>query len=329
MTDYLSHQFSRDRMDDLLALVTHNAGIRWPHVSYLLNSDVAWRLPGSAPKQNIRLWYDDAGIAAYAWFAPNSPMTFDVRPDLGFDHPICEEIIAWCEQRALAFPGFEPWLIGLTSMVEWEQALTENRAAQRSAYHFVQVTALDTDSERIAFLDRHGFDATEHFAWSLTRSLDIPIPPVKLPQGMRLRQVEPADFPERVAVHRDAWFKSSFDMVSYLRVRAVSEFTPALDIVVEDSVAQQSSGTFASYCIGWIDAALGVGSFEPVGTRPAYRQMGLGQQVNYEGLRRMKAMGMHSAKIGTAGFNDRAFGLYTSCGFELIDKERTWLKRVG
>lgn len=77
-----------------------------------------------------------------------------------------------------------------------------------------------------------------------------------------------------------------------------------------------------------IDPALGVGSIEPVGTRPAFRRMGLGQQVNYEGLRRMKEKGIHSVKIGTAGFNDRAFGLYSSCGFDLIDRERTFIKTL-
>jgi len=40
----------------------------------------------------------------------------------------------------------------------------------------------------------------------------------------------------------------------------------------------------------------------------------------------MKQKGMSSAKIGTAGFNDRAFGLYSACGFELIDKQRTFIK---
>ncbi len=42
----------------------------------------------------------------------------------------------------------------------------------------------------------------------------------------------------------------------------------------------------------------------------------------------MKAKGMHSAKIGTAGFNQPAYALYTSCGFELADKNRTYVKRL-
>lgn len=323
MTAFNAQQFSRNALSDLPYLVHHNARARWPNVSYLLNSDVAWRLPGSAPKENIRLWYDEVGIAAYAWFELNSPLTFDVRVDLGFDHPLCLDLIDWLEVRRRDFPGLEPWLLDLRSMSDWEAALTETRSARPSSYKYLQVSALEADEERIEFLERNGFERTEHFAYALTRSLDTPIPEPNLPEGMRVRHVKEKDFAERVETHRDAWFKSSFDLDRYLKIRAMKEFEPQLDIVAEDR-----DGTFASYCIGWLDRDLGVGSFEPVGTRPAYRHKGLGQQVNYEGLRRMKQMGMHSAVMGTAGFNDGAFGLYTSCGFALADKNRTYMKRL-
>jgi ribosomal protein S18 acetylase RimI-like enzyme len=138
---------------------------------------------------------------------------------------------------------------------------------------------------------------------------------------MSLRHVEAKDFPERIATHRDSWFKSSYNMDTYLRLRNIDIYDPELDIV-----AVSEDGTFGSYCIGWIDEQLSVGSFEPVGTRPAFRRQGLGQQVNYEGLRRMKRKGMSNAAIGTAGFNDRAFGLYSTCGFDLVDKNRTFIK---
>jgi ribosomal protein S18 acetylase RimI-like enzyme len=140
---------------------------------------------------------------------------------------------------------------------------------------------------------------------------------------MRIRHVEKRDYPARVDLHRAAWFRSSFDLRRYLRVRAIDVFEPELDLIVETA-----EGRLASFCIGWVDRRLGVGSFEPVGTHPDFRRLGLGQQVTYEGLRRMKAMGMHSAKIGTAGFNERAFALYCSCGFELRDRERTWVKAI-
>jgi len=143
MTAFISKPFHRGLLPELLSLVTKNALSRWPGVSYMMNSDIAWRLPDSSPGTTLRLWYDgdidnpnEDNIAGYAWLTLNSP----------------------------------------------------------------------------------------------------------------------------------------------------------------------------------------------VGTRPAFRRQGLGQQVNYEGLRRMKQKGMFSAKISTAGFNDRAFGLYRACGFELIDKQRTFVK---
>ncbi len=37
-----------------------------------MTNDVAWRLPGSTPERNLRLWYDDAGLAGYAWFEPET-----------------------------------------------------------------------------------------------------------------------------------------------------------------------------------------------------------------------------------------------------------------
>ncbi len=125
MSDLICAPFSRERFEDLQQLITANAKARWPRTSYLLNSDVAWRLPGSAPRENPRLWYDDRGVAAYAWFSPNSPIAFDIRTDLAIDSPIGLEVITWLEVRRAEFPAFYPWLLALNSMNEWEQALTD------------------------------------------------------------------------------------------------------------------------------------------------------------------------------------------------------------
>ncbi len=321
MASFTSKDFERSLLDDLLSLVTSNAQARWPEVSYLLNSDVAWRLPGSDPEANIRLWYDDLGIAAFAWFEVNSPCSMDLRCDLNWNDDLGSDLIDWLETRRRALPPLNPWLLELTSMQEWEQALEDGLPTAPGADRVLQLGVLEGDQQRIDFVSSQGFEPTAHFSFSLTRSLDIEIPAPNLPGGMSLRHVLPVDFAQRVLVHREAWFTSSFTLDQYLRVREIQEFDPELDIVIE-----AEDGQFASYCIGWVDSKLGVGSFEPVGTPPAFRRRGLGQQVNYEGLRRMKQKGMHSARIGTAGFNDRAFGLYTSCGFELKDKERTYIK---
>jgi ribosomal protein S18 acetylase RimI-like enzyme len=288
----------------------------------MMNSDVAWRLPGSDPKNNLKLWFDEKGVAAYTWFEPNFPVTMDLRTDITWDSLIASDVLEALEIQRASLQPLHPWLIDLTSMSEWEEALENNLPQRTGTKKFLQTSAFDEDDERIRFLESNGYEPTSHFHYFMSRSLDIPIPKPTLPDDMSLHHVLPEEYPERVAVHRDAWFKSSFNLKSYLATRDIDVFESTLDIVADHK------GTFASYCIGWVDYDLGIGSFEPVGTRPAYRRMKLGREVNYEGLRRMKALGMHSAKIGTAGFNDRAFGLYQSCGFTLVDRERTYIKEI-
>ncbi len=319
-----SFPFSREKLTDLYSLITSVARDRWPNVTYLKNSDVAWRLPGSGPKENIKLWYDDIGIAAYAWFSPYSACEFDLRSDDLFDSSIFQEIINWFEERRNQFPATYPWLLGLKSMTDWENALTDGLMMQPYDKRVLQVSALDGHEKRKQALHDLGFEPTDHFQYSLTRSLSDPIETVSLPEGFCVRSVTEDDFEERVQTHRDAWFKSNFNLKQYLQVRAIEIFEPELDLV-----ADNGAGQFGAYCIGWLDRELGVGSFEPVGTPTQFRRLGLGKAVNLEGLRRMKNMGAHTANIGTAGFNDRAFGLYTSCGFELNDKDRTWIKTLS
>jgi len=79
-----------------------------PGATYMMNSDVAWRLPGSDPKNNLRLWFDGEGIAAYAWFEANFPNTMDLRTDLAWDHPIVSDLLAWLESRRSSMGPFEP-----------------------------------------------------------------------------------------------------------------------------------------------------------------------------------------------------------------------------
>lgn len=321
MPEFHSRLFTRSDLPDLLALVTDNAESRWPGPAYLLNSDVAWRLPGS--RGDLRLWWDGDGVAGYAWFSLITPSTCDLRRDLGYASPIMADMLQWLASRRREFKPLVPWLIPLKSMQEWERALDDGAPLADGKDRILQLDAFDGDEARIAFLEANGFTATEHFGYYLHRSLDTPIPASSLPDGWRIRHVEEAELEARVAVHRDSWHRSSFTREQHLAVRSIEVFDAELDLV-----AESPDGEFASCAIGWVDERLGVGSFEPVGTPPAWRRRGLGREVQYEGLRRMKAKGMHSVKIGTAGFNERALGLYTSCGFALVDQNRTYVRTL-
>jgi len=116
---------------------------------------------------------------------------------------------------------------------------------------------------------------------------------------------------------------SRVTLASYRRLRTAPGYDPALDIV-----AARPDGSFDSYCICWFDAASGTGLFEPVGTHPAHRRKGLGRAVMLEGLRRLRAFGAESALITYIGGNEPAARLYESVGFEAVDREHLYGRKL-
>jgi len=317
-----SRLFTRADLAVLLEFISAVAAARAQSV-YLMTSDVAWRLPGSAPKDNVRLWFDDAGLAGYVWFEPATAMEFDVRDDLGFGHPCVREMLEWSESRRREYPPAYPRFIDLESMEAWTNEIMQPRAPQSDDGLCLTTMAFEHDASRVAFLEANGFRATRHFMPDYRRNLENPIPSSTLPDGMRLRHVTDADLDERVAVHRASWLRSTWSSDTYRKIRSNPVYDAELDIVLETP-----DGTFASYCICWLDRKTGVGSYEPVGTRADWRGRGVGREIIYEGFRRLRAKGMRAARVGTAGFNGPAQALYESCGFERIGTCRTFLKVV-
>jgi ribosomal protein S18 acetylase RimI-like enzyme len=157
---------------------------------------------------------------------------------------------------------------------------------------------------------------------SLDRVLETPV----LPRGLRLGDCLAVDLVERVDAHRDAWTHldhiglpgatSRFTLERYQRLRRTPGYDPGLDLIVE-----ATDGVIAACCICWLDEENGIGLFEPVGTRLAYRRRGIARAIVLEGLRRLRERGMHTAMIGTASVNQPALGAYLSCGFEVVDRD--------
>jgi ribosomal protein S18 acetylase RimI-like enzyme len=288
-----------------------------------MTSDVAWRLPGAGAKDNLRLWRDEAGLAGFVWFEPTTGMEFDLRHDLDYDSPIALDMLEWAEARRRAFDPAYPRFVDLKSMQEWSEEILHPRAPSAGGRRYLTTMAFEEDAARVAFLTASGYRATQHFMPDYRRDLQTVIPDSDLPDGMRLRHVTDADLDARVAVHRASWLRSSWSMDTYLNVRASDVYDPELDIVLE-----ARAGSFAAYCICWADRIARVGSYEPVGTRPEWRGKGIGREVIYEGFRRLKAIGMRAARVGTAGFNAPAQALYESCGFVKVATCRTFIKQI-
>lgn len=310
MTALESHVYGgRADLDAMLGFVRDALGARWPAYSYWHPGDVTWMLypQADAEVDGIRLWTDARGVAGFAWFYAPAFVRFDLRPGLARDGPMAGQMLDWAEDH-------------------------RQRLASRSDAG-LSTLAFDGDAPRIAALEARGYKRIERGNVHMRRSLETPIREVELPEAMRFRDGLDLDLAERAAAHRDAWshldhlgmpdVESQFSLQAYERLRAEPGYRPDLDLMVE-----APDGTYASCLIGWIDETNRVGLVEPVGTRDAYRRRGLARALNLEVLRRLRKAGMQTAQIGTTSFNDRAEATYRSCGFEIVERDHFWVKRL-
>ena len=124
-----------------------------------------------------------------------------------------------------------------------------------------------------------------------------------------------------MALHRAVWPGATMTLASYRRLRAAPHFLPELDLV-----AVAPDGSFAASCICWLDTVNRSGEFEPVGTHERFRGQGAGTALMLEGLRRLQALGAHTARVTAVGDNAAAMRLYASVGFFTFDTERFYRK---
>jgi len=265
--------------------------------------DLIWSLYQNVvydPFRNVRLWENGAGeLLGFALFHPPNSVDPIYHP-LRDDGSLHEHMLAWAEEHRKEFP------------VEGDGLAT------------LDTGSLDSDPRHVAVLERLGFERTGHYFANLLRDLEQPILEAVLPEGVTVRHVAgEAEFEERVSLHREVWHPSKVTLEAYQRMRTVPGYTPELDLV-----AVMPDGAFASYCICWTDSVNKVGEFEPVGTRLAYRQRGLGQAVMLEGLRRLKALGIKTAIVSASGSNQAAIALYQSVGFQIVNRDYGYLKKL-
>lgn len=233
--------------------------------------DVTWGLrqhEGREDEWTFRLWEDGGRVVAWSWLKGDKGL---LEHDVRRDHLyLLDEILAEPDARA--------------------------------------ASTFDDDEETLAALARHGFTQPDGAYRFNAREIAHPPESLPLPDGFRLRTVEPDDLAERVAIHRDVWAPSRVTESSYANVMASWPYRSSLDCVVE-----APDGRFAAYVLAWPDDANGVGLFEPVGTRAEFRRRGLGAAVCTFALQRLYDEGLRQAIVLCE--SDEACALYESVGF--------------
>ncbi len=97
----------------------------------------------------------------------------------------------------------------------------------------------------------------------------------------------------------------------HIRTRSLHDLP---DVQLPDGFSLAEAQTVARATI-WFDEVNRVGLFEPVETHEDFRRLGLARAVLTDGLHRMRAAGMRTARVEHDMTNAPAAALYESLGF--------------
>jgi GNAT superfamily N-acetyltransferase len=144
-----------------------------------------------------------------------------------------------------------------------------------------------------------------------------------LPDGFRFRTADEAGPQAAVQAHVDAWAPSTYSAEGYEGVRRTPPYRGDLHVLVE-----APDGTMAASTIMWLDEANRTAQFEPVGTHPDYRRLGLGRAMLLHGMHLAREAGakhMTVVCLGAPG-HPAARGLYYSLGFREFTRDAPLIK---
>ena len=264
--------------------------------------DVAWRINRSNsfnPTNAIQLWTDVTSddILGMGWYTAAHHGVDMLVAEQAKATGLEKRILTWAEQKFRQFP--------------YEQ--------RGNAELKIQVQEWDTEREQL--LSNAGYRRDMfHYVW-FKQPLSREIDKVSLHSGFTIQPVSESHAAERAELHNLAFFVDDVTKTSYLQVIASSVYRPKTDLV-----AVAPDGRLAAFALGWIDPVLKTGLFEPVGTHPDFRRLGLAKALLFAGMESMQAAGMRSALVYTESPNLNAQKLYRSAGFSVEGRQFDWVR---
>lgn len=190
------------------------------------------------------------------------------------------------------------------------------------------------DAQKIGLLERQGFSIDRYFL-TMARSLAEPIPEPVLPPGFSLRLTNgQADAEAWVALFNesfiDHWNHHPLTVEQFLHEMRLPEYQANLDMI-----ALSPDGVFAAFCYGSIypeenqRSGRSDGWIEVLGTHRGFRKIGLGRAILRDGLQRLKAAGVESARLNVdAESLTGATRLYESEGFRPVETKISYVKQL-
>jgi len=256
-----------------------------------------------------RLWFSGGELVAWGWAylphqlrrsdgsvkdVPGASLAYQVHPDHA---GLVDEVIDWYDGTA----------------ADLERTVAPN-AADGFALNRWAAHGYEPD---LAALGDAG-------SWTQLNERDLTdLEQPVLPDGFRFRTADEAGPQAAVQAHVDAWAPSTYTAEGYQGVRQTATYRGDLHVLVE-----APDGTMAASTIMWLDKANKTAEFEPVGTHPGYRRLGLARAMLLCGMQLARAAGathMTVACLGAPG-HPEARGLYHSVGFRELSRNAPLIK---
>ncbi|MFI7673558.1 GNAT family N-acetyltransferase [Actinophytocola sp. NPDC049390] len=170
--------------------------------------------------------------------------------------------------------------------------------------------------------DPAGLGDTGYWTQLNERDLTDVAEPV-LPDGFRFRTADGAGPAAAVAAHVAAWTPTTYTAESYAGVRLTTAYRGDLHVLVE-----APDGTMAASTIMWLDEVNKTVEFEPVGTHPGFRRLGLGRAMLLHGMHLARAAGATHATVASLGApgHPSARELYHGVGFREVSRDLPHLR---
>ena len=256
-----------------------------------------------------RLWFCDDALVAWAWaYLPHQVRRSDgsvkdiTGAYLGYQvHPghaaLVDEVIGWYA----------------TVAADIERTVMP-RAADQFALKRWAAHGYQTDPASLG----------DTGSWTQLNERDLTdVEQPVLPDGFRFRTADEAGPEAAVQAHVDAWAPSTYTAEGYAGVRRTATYRGDLHVLVE-----APDGTMAASTIMWLDEANKTAEFEPVGTHPDYRRLGLGTAMLLHGMHLAREAGATHMTVGCLGApgHPNARGLYYGVGFREFTRDAPLIK---
>jgi mycothiol synthase len=239
------------------------------------------------------LWFEANQLVGFAWPGGNQVDIVTHPAHRHIDHAI----LTWAEQH-------------------YQQNMPEESV--------FQAWSCQQDAPRISILRDTGYQSSEAAFNFYGRSIQGELPSVVITPGYTVRNFTgTAEIEARVAVHRDAFAPSRMTIARHSWAMRLPTYRLDLDLV-----AEAPDQTLAAFCIVWFDQVNRMGAFEPVGCHSEHRRRGLASAVMIEGMHRLQALGATKAHVLAKADDPRSNALYTSLGFQLVDRIQSWQRTL-